>query len=163
MLPATHYPHRSSSNEICKVSYTRPEHPLVSRNGLTKMVGSSNKIWCQNGGQNISITRSDLISSVTPHLSWLTVNVYRLGKKRSKQSHGLSKASIKPPKRLDVNCLQTSSIMSFNRQFVITLLYKPHPQPQTQIIAPQLSHPMALQKIRFMADRPRHKLVLTKS
>lgn len=41
--------------------------------------------------------------------------------------------------------------------------YTPHLHIQSQSIAPQLSHPMALRKIRFEADQPRHKSVLMKN
>ena len=158
MLPAKHFLYGSSSNEICKVSYTPCEQHVWTR--LTNLPGSSNKIWCQNGGRNTSITRSDLIWSVILHLFGLTANVDRLGRKRSKPSHGLSKASIILPERLDVNCPQTSSITPFNRPSVIMPLYIPHPHKQAQSIVCQLSRPMAPRRTHYKADQHRHKLVL---
>lgn len=124
------------------------------------MAGSSNKIWCQNGGRNTSITRSDLICSVILHLFRLTANVDRLGRKRSKPSHGLSKASTKPPERLDVNCPRISSITLSNPPSVTMPLYIPHPHKQAQSVVRQLSRPMAQRRTRYKADQHRHKLVL---
>lgn len=126
------------------------------------MQGSSNKIWSQNGGRNTSITRSDLISSVIPLLIRLIAIVYRLGRKRSKQLRGLSKLSVKLPERQDANCPRTFSIMPSNRPSAIMLSYNPQPLTQAKSIAPQLSPPMALRKIRFKADQPRPRLGLMK-
>ena len=103
-----------------------------------------------------------LVGLVTPHVPWLTGHVYRLGRKRSKQSPVLSKASIKRPGHLDANCPPISSIIPSNRPFATMPLYTPHPHKQPQNVAPQLSPPMALQRIRFKADQPRHRLALMK-
>lgn len=161
MLPATSYRRPSSSDEICKVSQLYASRASPGLKLTDKTAGSSNKTWFQNGGQNTSTTRFHL-KSVIPHLLWLTANIYRLGRKRSRQSHGLSKTSIKLPGRLDANYPPTSSIMLSNLPFATMPLYTPHPHNQLQSIVLQPSRPMDLRKIPFETDQPRHKLVLMK-
>ena len=61
MLPANRYRRPSSSNEICKVSLDASKNHLIVWESTDTIAESSNKTWCQNGGQNTSITRFDLI------------------------------------------------------------------------------------------------------
>ena len=95
MLPTTRYRRPSSSNEICKVSSTRRGHPRLLK--LTdRMAGSSNKTWCQNGGQNTSITRSDLICHTGSILA--DGQSLQIGKKKVKAVARALKSVTQTPK-----------------------------------------------------------------